>query len=353
MVKKGIAAFVVFIAAIFMLPAQYFGAEKDITFIIEYEDFAGVEFDLYYVAKTEDFSHFTLTGDFEEYPVKVNGLDSEDYRKLANTLSGYVERDRLQPYDSGKTDKNGRLVFPNHAKSLKKGLYLIVGEKHTQGNYIYTPEPAMVFLPGIDPETGKEIDRVTAEPKYDKDKKPGDGGKDSVTRKVIKVWDDNGNKNKRPESITVQLLKDGKVYDTVKLNEGNNWRYTWKNLNPEYKWTVVEKEIKDYTVEIDREGITFIITNTYDSPDEPDKPEKPDEPNEPNHPDKPDQPNQPNRPDEPSRPDNPNHPDGPDHPEESLPQTGVLWWPVPLLTAAGLLLIAIGWLIHRGADREK
>lgn len=62
---------------------------------------------------------------------------------------------------------------------------------------------------------------VTAEPKYTREKE-NTPGNSTVTRRVLKVWKDN--KENRPKEITVQLIGDGKVVDTVKLSEGNSWR---------------------------------------------------------------------------------------------------------------------------------
>lgn len=355
MIKKRILAFVIAFAALFAIPVC--AAEKDAKLIIEYTDgskaLSGARFDLYYVAETEDYSYFTLTEDFEDYPIKVNGLDSEGYRRLASTLESYIDRDDIEPYDSGKTDKNGRLEFPEDAARLKKGLYLILGNKCNVGNYKYTAEPVLVFVPGIVNETGELIYTVTVEPKYDKDKI--NDGKDYVTRKVIKVWDDDGNKSERPKSITVQLLRNKKVYDTVVLNSGNNWKYTWTKLDADYDWKVAEKKVDGYTVDIYREGITFVITNTADKPDKPVIPVKPDKPDKPVTPDKPSTPNIPNEPSTPVDSDRPviGSMDNPPKPAESLPQTGMLWWPVPILAASGILLVAVGRRVRRGAEHEE
>ena len=156
-----------------------------------------------------------------------------------------------------------------------------------------------------------------------------------VVKHVLKVWEDDGNKDKRPDEIVVQLLRDGRVYDNVTLNEGNNWRHIWTGLDADSRWRVVEYETpKGYTVAVDRQGITFVMTNSWteEIPDEP--------PPEGNIPPPPDE----NIPDEP--PPGSDWPGGdePDEPgEPDLPQTGVLWWPVPVLACAGLFLFLIGW----------
>ena len=38
---------------------------------------------------------------------------------------------------------------------------------------------------------------------------------------------------------------------------------------------------------------------------------------------------------------------------EKLPQTGMLWWPVPTLAAAGIIVFAFGWRRHNMADKEN
>lgn len=38
---------------------------------------------------------------------------------------------------------------------------------------------------------------------------------------------------------------------------------------------------------------------------------------------------------------------------ETLPQTGQLWWPVPILLCAGLVLVLLGYLRGRGVEDAK
>ena len=191
---------------------------------------------------------------------------------------------------------------------------MVLGERHTQDGYRYDATPFMVMLPSLDKENNVWSYDVAVSPKFDRSKIPGSSGDDTITRKVLKLWEDKGQEKDRPEEVIVQLLRDGKVFDTVTLNAANNWRYTWTALDNGYSWTVVEKETDNYTVEVTQEGITFVVKNTHNEniPDEPTTPTKP-----------------------------------------TLPQTGQLWWPVPVLIAAGLLFVVIGLLRRRGAADEK
>ena len=77
---------------------------------------------------------------------------------------------------------------------------------------------------------------------------------------VKKVWDDD-NSVARPDSVTVELLKDGKVEETVKLNEKNSWTYTWSNLDDRYTWTVEEQVPAGYEASVKTEDNITFITN--------------------------------------------------------------------------------------------
>ena len=130
-----------------------------------------------------------------------------------------------------------------------------------------------------------------------------DADGDTVARTVVKRWDDAGYEQKRPETITVTLLKDGAVYDTRTIRGADGWQYTWDEL-PRYNadgteivWTVQEDAVPGYTASVEEAGGAFILTNT---------PER-----------------------------------------QRLPQTGLLWWPVPVLAAAGLALLIVGALLKR------
>ena len=284
-------------------------------------------FQIYRVAEVSSYGEYTLTGDFKGYSVSLDQPDQAGWRALAATLEGYAARDGLQALAEGKTDANGRVTFTR----LEPGMYLVTGEKHTTGRITYTPEPFLVSLPGLD-EKDNWVYEVTADPKYEQENEEHDGG--TVTRKVLKVWDDGGTE-KRPESVTVQLLRNGNVYDTVTLSEENRWSHTWSGLDRDYTWQIVEADVPEsYTVTVTREGITFVVTNTRqgDVPEEP----TPEPPNQPSGPDEPDEGN----------------PDGPE-PGPSLPQTGTLWWLVPLLACGGMALFLVGWDRRRNEERNE
>ena len=130
-----------------------------------------------------------------------------------------------------------------------------------------------------------------------------------------------------PGSVTIQLLQNGNVYDEVTLSARNGWRHTWLNLNASSHWKVVEKDVPaGYTVAIAQDGTAFVVTNTRSASSA----------NPLDHLSAQNPPNQSNK------------------PRSLLPQTGQLWWPVPLLTAVGMIIFIFSWgRRKRGNDEQK
>ena len=310
---------------------------------------SGAEFDLHQVATITENGGLILTETFRPYQVEFSSSDNSNWPAAAMTLSGYVLRDQLTPFLTGKTDPTGRLTLSSVDGKLTPGLYLIIGKDHLQDGKIYFSDPLLVQLPGWNPYENRWEYSLTVSPKPSSMDDPGAGPDEepeTIKRKVLKVWKDAGYTHSRPDHVVVQLLKDGKVYDTVTLNEENHWRYTWEELDKNARWTVVEKEMSGYTVQIRQEGITFVVTNTRKVPHTPTPPTPPTPPDKPHKPTPPTPPTPPETPTPPERP----VPPGPSVP--TLPQTGQLWWPVPILLAAGLILIIFGLIRRRGYRHE-
>lgn len=324
--------FIPLLLVFLMLPVTAYAAgsidpNQEVKLTVSYRDgstpLSGAEFSIYLVATVDEYGELTATDTFKQFNVDIRGKNDDAWKALASTLEGYVLRDAVAPTDSGRTDKDGYLYFPTGGQKLPQGLYLVLGQRYSQSGYRYDATPFMVMLPTQDTVKNQWDYDVIVSPKFDKSEIPDRPS--TVTRKVLKVWEDNGYTQQRPKEIVVQLLRDGKVYDTVTLNAENDWRYSWSGLNDNYRWTVVEKECDGYTVKISREGVTFVVTNTY-IPETP-PPTKPSEPTEPPTPTTP--------------PDKPN-----------LPQTGQLWWPVPMLLFAGLMFVVVGLIRRRRTDDE-
>ena len=94
---------------------------------------------------------------------------------------------------------------------------------------------------------------------------------EKISYTVAKIWNDNNDEaGKRPESVTVNLMKGTAVLDSYVLNDGNGWTVTVPDLEKfdasgaaiEYKWE--EVQVENYTTSYDTSiKNNVVITNTY------------------------------------------------------------------------------------------
>lgn len=197
--------------------------------------------------------------------VKVDGNDAPlsgvGFRldKLAETTGEYIE------YKSGSTDNKGKLKF----KHLPYGRYKIVETAPLEG---YGAPEFEVGQDGSFEITGADEHGHRFKIRNVKDDKYNDESFTELT--VEKVWvDDDDRAGKRPSEIAVELYQNGIAKQVVKLNEENEWKYTWDEL-PEseneklFEYTVKEKGLfSGYTASYgDNIGGVIKITNTYEEP---------------------------------------------------------------------------------------
>lgn len=260
-----------------------------VSFIMDDSAVSGVCFKLYRVADMKDYGTLTLTETFRgSGATKLVDLTTEENQKLCETLYAYLEEHSgITPTDSGVTDSSGEISFPNQTERLLPGLYLLTSERFYEDGVSHEAAPFIVSLPYRGPDEvwiyNMSVTPKTADNRID----------------VRKLWQDHGFERSRPSCVKVALLKgvEKKMVDTAVLSAENNWQWTWDDLPGGYQWSVCElMQGLPYRSCVERVPGGFCIVNTYTPPVGP-----------------------------------------------LLPQTGLLWWPIPVLAAVGVLLFALGW----------
>lgn len=248
----------------------------DSSLVIEYE-YDGVmvedaQFDLYHVADL----HFTKTEEFAEFKESLDKVES------AEKLADYVKaNENILPV---------ACVMANEESSFPAGVYLAIGQTCVSDGVVYKCAPFLVAL-----TTGQKV-------VYPKAVTP----EEYIDIMVMKFWNDNNDaSNKRTEEVKIELLLGGEVFETVVLNEENDWMHRFTHLSGISEWDVEEIDVPEgYEVSVESEMteegnlLEFEIINTYEESAE--RPSK-------------------------------------------LPQTGMLNWPVPVLAGIGLLCFMVGW----------
>lgn len=312
------------------------------------EPVSGAIFRVYRFASAHsvgDSVKFVYTEDFKD-----NGMEMGDFSDsyLPIHLKAYADLKSI-PYIEKTTDINGMVVF----SSLECGAYLVVPSEINEG-YI-NPTPFIVTVPMEDRGNNSWVFNVDASPKIEADK--GDTYEKTYIS-VKKYWKST---EKIPDSITVSLIMDGEVADTVVLGSDNNWYYKWDDLSKKHSWSVVETEVPDgYTVSYITSQMTVIITNTDDDYNEettttPEDTTTPDDTTDvtegtTKHDDTTEHIST-TRSDDTTKPEITT--ESTTKPEELI-DTGQLNWPVPVFSIAGLILFSIGYvMLNFGRKDEK
>lgn len=219
--------------------------------------------------------------------------DLDQYDEQGKEITYTVKERSIEGYASNVT---GNMNDGFTVTNLRIGTTVIAGTKTWADDGAEDERPKSITIQVL--QNGAEYDTVTVTPKsnwtysvpnlpkYDENGKAYDytvveddveGYESSVdgfditntrvgTRDIegMKTWDDKGAEDKRPLSITIQILQNGEKYDTVTVTPKSNWTYNVPNLpkydesGKAYEYTVVEDDVEGYRSTVD----DFDITNT-------------------------------------------------------------------------------------------
>jgi len=239
----------------------------------------GAELSIYHVAtvalnSTGNLS-YTYNEPFEDCGAALN--DPELAIKLEQFLSAHSVTAIKAVTDSQGTARCAELPL---------GLYFVRQTNTVEG---FAPcKPFLVTIPLL--SDGVYHYDVEATPKTEVVKLT------SIT--IKKVWNTDKT-SKIPDSVTVQLFRNGNIVETATLDPQNQWQVTFPNMPESDDYSVQEVDIlQDFTVTYTQKGYNFTVTNTA-----------------------------------------------------ALIQTGQLTWPIPVFAFIGVVLLMLGTVILRKERR--
>lgn len=291
-------------------------------------------FSAYQVAEISENGTYAITEQYSSLSVDWTSLEEDDWYDLIQTLDTLTVSESLKAAQTAVTDESGDAVF----SGLSAGIYLIRSERVEADGCVYEASSMLIEADGTD-----QVIEIT---KYTSETLPV-----TVEVTVRKIWTQD-DKSKRPSQITVNLLRDGEVYDSAVLSADNNWSASWSELDAAYSWIVAESQIPDgYTVTYEQEEYFFVIVNTGEEETEAETETGETksgetkigetESGETGFVDAETEEKLPA-----------NTETETEEATSRLPQTGAYWPPVILLTCAGILCIAIGRIRERHEDKE-
>ncbi len=227
------------------------GLNGSYTSTVWYEIYDGEE--LQYTSNVDVVAVYT-------YEILINKVDSETNEPLEGAVFGiYYDEDcnedsavsrNNEPYTVVSED-NGEAIF----YGLAEGTYYV---KELQAPTDYRLSDTVLTIELSD-ETADEdhIFHDTFENELE-----------TIDISGSKAWNDNDNQDGyRPESITIYLLADGEVTDSVVVTETDDWSYSFTDL-PMYKngveisYTIIEDAVDHYGTEYD--GYNVVNNHTLD-----------------------------------------------------------------------------------------
>lgn len=222
------------------------------------ESIEGMKWNIYKVGELDTQSssvRFNAYAPFDRYYVYITDISANHLTDMASTLENMAVLDKVAPLASGTSDANGEVTFDG----LEAGLYLLSGKYHKSADGLnsYRPAPSLVEI--TDAGGTLHIDaKITPLLTLDDEIK---------AHTVKKIWE-NDMGAIRPESVNVEIYQDGELVEVVELNEANNWTYRW-TTGIDADWRVKEKDYFDkYTVvyrSSDVDDVSqYAIINTYD-----------------------------------------------------------------------------------------
>lgn len=281
---RKIVLFVLSLALFIICPITAYAAEFDgnrngsitVTLLDQYgkEPIEGAVFDVCYIASvginTDGKLNYIYAQNYKDCGIEL------DDPELDAKLSDFVEGKNLA-FTHITTDKDGVASCGN----IPLGLYLVKQVSGPEGYSICSP-----FVVTVPMQNEAEfVYDVNASPKTDTVK--------LVDISIKKVW--NAGKAVVPFSVSVQLLRNGKVVETATLNKSNNWQVTYTDMPQSDAYEIKEVNVpKGFAATYSQKNYVFTVTNT-----------------------------------------------------SALAQTGQLIWPIPVLAAVGMLLLVMGFLLLR------
>lgn len=269
------------------IPCLAVAESGSITVILEDKDknqVNGTGVYLCQIAELNETGYYPVP-DFEPSGISLSRVINNPDQSTAKSIAVYIQDNDIVA--QSQVSENGMVTFSD----LNLGIWLVYCDSMSD----YTFNPYIVFLPYESDQ--KLYYDITTSPKVENNQP------EQINIYVLKRWDDqNDAADKRPDSITVELLNGDQIVATAQLHDTNGWSHTFIGVAKDGSYSIREKAVEDYRTSYSGDATNgFLVINTYEG--------------------------------------------------ERLPQTGQYWWPIGLLTVVGVCFVLLG-IFEIGAKKH-
>ena len=211
---------------------------------------------LYKIADVSADYQYALTDAFADSALILNGVQSTgEWNVIRSTLETYVLANGVEPDAVIETDEVGQAQF----EALPTGLYLVSAQRGTVGETICCFDAALTALPALG-DDGRRQYRAEIVPKGEL--LPPITTDELTEFKVVKLWKGDYGRTDRPNSVEIEIFRDGVSDRRVTLSQENQWTYCWSAENDGTVWKVTERNTPaGYTATVEQRETSFVVTN--------------------------------------------------------------------------------------------
>ena len=263
--------------------------------------------------KSIDYKNAFIKNNLPQGPLSYDQLQN-----LAYTFENYITINGIIPDQSGITGISGTISFV-----VDEGWYIAIPSKLTTDEKIYRSTPVIVCVSSLDIYSDNWGQEVTVYPKTDESE--NDPTKPPLKDVVIKFWWDSDIERPKDPIIIIIYQNNVEVGKAI-LDSDNNWEQIFKDIPFDYEWTLVQENAPEdkmfiFTKELGYHPVKVVEIITIK-----------------HHVDT-------NISQQITNLTTPVYQENID--SEKLPQTGQLWWPVPLLAFSGIIVFFSGYIIEK------
>lgn len=220
--------------------------------------FSALPICLYKIADVSADSRYTLAPSFKNTHLILDGITSAgEWNVMCSTLEAYILANNVAADFNARTDAEGKATFD----ALKPGIYLAMTEDVVRNETTYVFQSSFIALPRLGEDGFWQYSvAATAKCKI----LPPIETDEEIEFKVTKLWKGDSGTGNRPKSIEIEIFRNGKSYETVRLSDQNHWTYRWKATDDGSDWKVFERNVPaGYTMTVEGRETSFLVTNTF------------------------------------------------------------------------------------------